>query len=311
LVTGGLAYGVMRRHGRDDQSQLEAALQQLPQHFSLGYIETTTLLITVNLLFLLFVTIQFAYLFGGVAYLQVENFSYADYARRGFFELLAVAILSLGLILGLNWLARRESKRQIKLFNWLSTFLVGFVLVMLASAFQRMKLYETEFGYTELRLLVYVFIVWLAVLLVWFIYTLWRRPDRFAIGVFLAALGFLITLNLLNPDAFIARQNLNRYVATGNLDAIYLTSLSDDAVPQIVRALHLTDGDTERQMMPSCADPFARVYEDDCYAAPYEIVLAEVNGRYQSMTDHHEWRQWQSFHLAHWQAFMWLQEIGD
>jgi hypothetical protein len=298
---------VGRRYGRDDQSQFEATLQHVPRYFSLGYVETTTLLITVNLLFLVFVGIQFTYLFGGVAYMQLENFSYAEYARRGFFELLAVAILSVGMILGLNWLTRRESKRQIKLFNGLGTLLIGLVLVMLASAFRRMELYEAQFGYTELRLLVYVFIFWLGMVLLWFVYTLWRRPERFALGVLLAALGFLVTLNLLNPDAFIARQNLARYAATGGLDAVYLASLSDDALPQLMQAFYLTQGDTAKQLMPSCADPFSRVARVDCYAAPYEIIKAELDGRLQTMTENNEWQQWQSFHLARWQAYGRLQ----
>lgn len=311
LLTGGLAYGVIRRYGRDDQSRFEATLQQIPRHFSLGYIETITLLTAVNLLFLVFVVIQFTYLFGGVAYLQVENFSYAEYARRGFFELLLVVILSISLILGLNWLTRRESKGQIKLFNGLSTLLIGLVLVMLASAFRRMALYEAQFGYTEMRLLVYVFILWLAPLLLWFVLTLWRRPDRFAVGVLTAALGFLVTLNLLNPDAFIARQNLARYVATGDLDAVYLASLSEDATPYLLAALILTAGDTEEQRMPSCYDPFSRVMPRDCYAVPYEIVKEALHGRYQSMSENNEWRQWPSFHLARWAAFAQLREIGD
>ncbi len=311
LLTGGLAYGVMRRYGRDDQSRVEAGLQQIPRYFSLGYIETITLLTAVNLLFLVFVIIQSTYLFGGVAFMQVENFSYAEYARRGFFELLLVVILSISLILGLNWLTRRESKRQIKLFNALSTLLIGLVLVMLASAFRRMMLYETQFGYTELRLLVYVFMLWLSPLLLWFVVTLWRRTDRFAVGALVAALGFLVTLNLLNPDAFIARQNLARYVVSGDLDAVYLASLSEDATPYLLAALLLTAGDTEEQMMPSCYDPFSRAGRVDCYAVPYEIVRDELHGRVQSMTDNGEWRQWQSFHLARWQAFGLLSEIGD
>jgi hypothetical protein len=311
LLTGGLAYGVMRRYGRDDQSRFEATLQQIPRHFSLGYIEMVTLLAAVNLLFLVFVIIQFTYLFGGVAFMQVENFSYAEYARRGFFELLLVVILSISLILGLNWLTRRESKRQIKLFNALSTLLIGLVLVMLASAFRRMMLYEAQFGYTEMRLLVYVFMLWLSPLLLWFVVTLWRRPDRFAAGALVAALGFLVTLNLLNPDAFIARQNLARYVVSGDLDAVYLASLSEDATPYLLAALLLTAGDTAEQMMPSCYDPFSRAGRIDCYAVPYEIVRDELHGRVQSMTENGEWRRWQSFHLARWQAFGLLSEIGD
>ena len=81
----------------------------------------------------------------------------------------------MGLILGLNWLTRRESKRQIRFFNILSSVLILFVLVLLLSAFRRMMLYEAAFGYTELRLIVYVFMGWLGLLLLWFLATLWRR----------------------------------------------------------------------------------------------------------------------------------------
>ena len=157
----------------------------------------------------------------------------------------------------------------------------------------------------------YVFIGWLVPLLLWFVITLWRRPDRFAIGVLVAALGFLITLNLLNPDAFIARQNLARYVAMGDLDAVYLSSLSDDAMPYLIAALHLTDGDSEEQMMPSCYDAFSRVSQMDCYAVPHEIVQEALHGRVQFMSENGDWRQWQSFHLARWWAFGQLKEIGD
>ena len=55
---------------------------------SLGLIEVATLLISVDLLFLVFVWIQFAYLFGGQANITLEGYTYAEYARRGFFELL-------------------------------------------------------------------------------------------------------------------------------------------------------------------------------------------------------------------------------
>lgn len=306
LVTGGLAYSVWR-HGRDDQSQFEATLQRLPTVFSLGYIEMMTLLITINALFFVFVLIQFRYLFGGAEYLQIEAFSYAEYARQGFFELLAVSVLSITMILGLNWLTRRESKRQIRWFNLLSSLLLSFVLVMLVSAFWRMRLYESTFGYTQLRLNVFVFIIWLAVLLVWFLITLWGQ-HHFAIGALVAAMGFLVTLNLLNPDAFIARQNLVHYITTGNLDAAYLTTLSDDALPQLLQALSLTQEDTETQLIPACDFyQFSRIRMDDCYATPYEIVQTEVDGRYQSMNENSHWRQWPSFHLARWKAFTRLQ----
>jgi hypothetical protein len=264
------------------------------------------------MLFAAFVAIQFTYLFGGVRNVTEAGYTFADYARRGFFELLTVAILTMLLVLGLNWLTRRENKGQIRLFNGLGSLLVGLVLVLLVSAWRRMALYEAAFGYTELRLIVYVCMAWLALTLVWFLLTLWLRPDRFAIGALLAVMGVVGTLNLVNPDAFIARQNLDRYVQTADLDAVYLASLSDDAVPQLVRGLSLTIGDAETQRAPICVRSWMVDFEEpDCYATPHEILLTELNGRYQSLTTDTTWQRWTSFNLPRRQAFGLLGFLAD
>lgn len=304
LLAGGLALALTRRAEDEEQSALERGLAQLPGHLAIGFIETTTVLVLVNMLFAAFVGIQFTYLFGGAANVTEAGYTFADYARRGFFELLTVAILTMLLVLGLNWLSRRENKGQIRLFNGLGSVLVGLVLVMLVSAWRRMALYEAAFGYTELRLIVYVCMAWLAITLIWFWLTLWLRPDRFAIGALLAVMGFVVSLNLINPDAFIARQNLDRYARSGDLDVAYLASLSDDAVPQLVRGLNLAVGDAEEQLTPACADAWMMDYEEvDCYATPYEIIWTELDGRYQSLTTDTTWQRWTSFNVARWQAW--------
>ena len=62
------------------------------------------MLVVVDLLFLAFVLVQFRYLFGGAELVRgLTGMSYADYARRGFFELVAVAALSLPLLLLADW----------------------------------------------------------------------------------------------------------------------------------------------------------------------------------------------------------------
>ncbi len=279
FLAGGLAYALGRSHASDDQGALEKALGSLVQVIRLGFIEVATLLISVDLLFLVFVWIQFAYLFGGQANITIEGYTYSEYARRGFFELVAVSVLTLGLILGLRWLARRETRRQAQVFDALSSLMVGLVLVILASGFQRLRLYEAAYGYTQLRLYSHVFMVWLAVAFVWFLVTLWRRPDRFAIGAFVAALGFLVTLNAINPDAFIAGHNLARYGATGKLDAHYLTRMSEDAVPVLVLAIDQVTGD-EREVLGD--------------HLRYRLKRMEASAR---------WRNWPSFHLARQRAY--------
>ena len=310
-LAGGLVYALAwRETAETDKSALENGVQTLPQQYGLGFGEAATMLALVNGLFLIFVAVQFTYLFGGERHLNLEGVTYAEYARRGFFELVVVAVLTLALVLALNWITRRSSKRQIRLFNSLSSGLALLVLVMLVSAWQRMELYETTFGYTELRLYVFAFMAWLAALLLWFLLTLWRSPHRFALGLMVAAMGYLTTLNLLNPDAFIVRQNLARYAETGDLDAAYLTTLSADAVPELVAALAQVQGDEQPVFMPGCAadrDGSAHASsETACEATLTEVLLINLRGRYEVMAEGR--RPWQSAHLAHQRAYQQLQK---
>lgn len=309
LLAGGLVYALAwRETAVADKSALEELVEAVPRYLSLGFIESMVVLVLVNTLFLTFVSVQFAYLFGGERQISLEGYTYAEYARRGFFELVAVAVLTFALVMWLNWLTRRENKRQLRLFNWLGSGMVALVLVLLASAWQRMRLYELTFGYTELRLQVYVFMAWLAVALLWFLLTLWaqRRAYHVAIGLIVSAIGFLVTLNALNPDALIVRHNLNHYRETGELDAVYLSTLSDDALPELLRALPQVAGDAQLVATSAC-------HRDGAYSAAYaveacaatlpQILTANLNGRYQARLNDTSWQQWQSFHLSRQRAF--------
>ena len=201
----------------------------------LGFTEATVILGSVNLLFIIFVGIQFQYFFGGQANITLEGFTYAEYARRGFRELVAVAFCSLLLHFGLSTITRRESDQQRKVFSGLGVTLVVLVGAILASAFQRLLLYEAAFGFTRLRTYSHVLMVWLGVLLVAFVLLEVRQRQRcFALAVLLVSLGFGVTLSVINVDGLIVRQNVARAQVGFALDSSYLATLSEDAVPELV-----------------------------------------------------------------------------
>ena len=200
----------------------------------LGWVEAATALVCVDLLFLFFVLLQFRYFFGGRANIQIEGFTYSEYARRGFGELVAVAVISLLLLLALNAITRRVDRRSRWAFSALGIALVTLVAVILVSAFQRLQLYEAAYGFTRLRAYTHVFMVWIGILLLaTAVLEAAGRMRYFALAAVLAGLGFGISLNLLNVDAFIARQNILRAAQGEPLDGAYLLSLSDDAVPEL------------------------------------------------------------------------------
>jgi hypothetical protein len=200
----------------------------------LGFTESTVVLIGVDLLFALFVFIQFRYLFGGETNITPSGYTYSEYARRGFGELVAVGLLSLGLILALGTLTRRSTRAQQGWFLGLSAAMVVMVGVILASAYLRLQLYEQAYGFTRLRAYTHVAILWMGVAFVLFLVLLFvgnlRAFAPAAVGV---ALGFALTLNMLNVDDFIVRRNAERAQAGSELDTYYIANLSEDAVPAL------------------------------------------------------------------------------
>ena len=206
---------------------------------ALGAVEVSIVLGSLIALFFGFVVVQARYLFGGPEVLRsMIKLSFAEYARRGFFELVTVAALVLPFLLFLHWLLKKDDPRPERLFRLLSGGVIALLFVIMFSAAYRMRLYQIEFGLTELRLYTTAFMGWLAIVFVWFVITVGRgRANRFAFGALASACGVLLILNVLNPDDFIVRVNADRVEAANPLDTSYVASLSADAVPALIAAL--------------------------------------------------------------------------
>jgi Domain of unknown function (DUF4173) len=257
LAIGSLAYGLARRetsrrvvavprndayyaYGDDEPVAID---DQTPEkekpknitRFRLGMIESGIILGLVDLLFAAFVMIQFAYFFGGQNTIEARGLTYSSYARSGFFELVAVSVITLGLGLWLDYVTVRQEQRENRIFQALLIVIVALTSVMLVSASQRMLLYEEMFGFTHLRVFTHVSMLWLGILLGVFLLSLFRvKKHVFSFGALLVAIGYLGTLNVMNVDLYIAERNIARYHEGSALDLSFLTMLSADALPAII-----------------------------------------------------------------------------
>ncbi|MBN8466438.1 DUF4173 domain-containing protein [Corallococcus exiguus] len=243
-VAAGVLGHALRRRATKELGDAEVA-SATPR---LGLIEALTLIFAVNALFFVFAAFQVAYLFVGDASSPASGYTFAEYARRGFFELVVVASLTLALVMALTRWTRRETRVAQTVFRASTSLMVVLTLIILSSAMRRLSLYEDAFGYTLLRVHTHVFMVALGAALAWRAVTLWWKPERFAVGAFATALGSVLVLNFLNPEAFIVRHNLERSARTGgSLDTEMFFDLSADAVPGMVQAAStLKNGDQWR-----------------------------------------------------------------
>jgi hypothetical protein len=204
-----------------------------------GIVPVATALGLINLMFLLFVVVQLRYFFGGSGLIETTTgLTYAEYARSGFFQLLAASGLVLPVLMGADHLVRGEIAAHLTTFRRLASLLLVLLAVVMASALQRMRLYVGAFGLSEDRLYATAFMVLLFGIFAWFAWTVLRgRRGPFAFGVLIQGFAVLAGLHMLNPDGFIVRTNLHRPAAERPFDAKYALSLGADAVPPLLDAL--------------------------------------------------------------------------
>lgn len=214
----------------------------LPRAFTLGAIETSIILGLLNLLFLSFVVIQVPYLFGGMNLVQsTPDFKLAEYARRGFGELVVVAALVLPILLFSHWLLRKDQPANEKIYRVLAGIQIALLFVIMLSAAQRLLLLTGNLGYglTTTRFYPMAFMVWLALVFIWFTLTVLRNSrEQFAWGSLWLAIFVLGALHIFNPDEYILRTNVRLMREGRTFDAHYnVVELSDDAIPALLETM--------------------------------------------------------------------------
>lgn len=235
------------------------------------------LLVSILAIYTFFIMIQFKYLFSAGS--LPNGFNYAEYARRGFFELVFLSVLNIALILLTTYLLREkiyfDKTKWALLTKIMLVYLCVITGILLISSYYRMSLYDSAYGFTRLRVLVYMFLIFEAVgLLATLVYIVKYNFNIFAIYATIG-LAFYLTLNLVKIDDVIAKRNIDMYFSgqAESLDIDYLMTLSPDAVPQIMR---LMESDVEIITRNK-----ARIY------------LEGIKERYSNME-----HNWQSYNLS-------------
>lgn len=197
--------------------------------------------ITVNamlaLIYIIFSVIQILYLFVGKMTLP-EHYTYAEYARQGFFQLLLVCIINMVLVL----ICLYKFKEN-KVLKDLLTVISGCTYIMIASSVLRMYMYVKAYDLTYLRVLV----LWTLGLLTFLmggiiLYIFKAKFPLFKYSMVVVTVLYL-ALAYSHPDYLIASCNLDENHISGNVDYRYLRGLSSDALPAVVAAIEREDSD--------------------------------------------------------------------
>ncbi|MDI6097023.1 DUF4173 domain-containing protein [Actinoplanes sp. NEAU-A12] len=202
-----------------------------------GLVEWAPACAALVLLFGGFVAVQFTVLFGGHRHvLKTAGLSYAEYARSGFWQLVAVTLLSLAVLAALARWARREEPAERLALRVLLGLLCGLSVVIVASALTRMWAYQRVYSFTGERIFVMASEMLLGTIFVLIAVAGVKWRGRWIPGTTVGlAVVMLLGLAVLDPEGYVASRNAVRYRDTGKIDAWYLRALSADATPALTR----------------------------------------------------------------------------
>lgn len=184
-----------------------------------------------------FVAAQATTMWAGHDYVQrTAGVTYAESVHKGFGQLTVATLLAL-VVVGLTWWAAPRETRSDRLAVTVSLgVLCALALVVVASALYRMHVYQQAYGFTVLRLVVDAFELWMGLLLVLTAAAVAVRAVRWLPRAALCSAALvLLGLGLMNPEAWVAEHNVQRYRDSGKVDTAYLALLGPDARPAIAQ----------------------------------------------------------------------------
>ncbi|MGM0845249.1 MAG: DUF4153 domain-containing protein [Bacillota bacterium] len=220
LIVSLLMYSFVRILRRDHTSY---SRQLKSKKVNLEGIIVITVLISLNGLYALFTFVQFQYFFSDSL---ITGLTYADYARRGFFELIVVTLINWSIVVTVIKTMSLESKKMKVMINALLSLLVGMSGIMLYSAGMRLSLYEEAYGFTMARILAHAFMVWIGIILTFTLIKIWYKSLSLSRFYIISSLLFYSALNIMDLNGLIVQKNLERYQETERVDLFYFQQIS-------------------------------------------------------------------------------------
>ncbi|MBO5852890.1 MAG: DUF4173 domain-containing protein [Clostridia bacterium] len=195
-------------------------------------------LTAINLCYMLYLFSQLAYFFSAFkGFLPNGDITYAEYARKGFFEMCTIAVINLVLVFISLLIAKKNNGKVSNTIKCLATFMAVFTLIIITTAISKMVMYIDTYGMTVLRLTTSAFMVFLAIVFISVILRIFILKINIVNTSLITAGCILLILGTLNVNAVCAKYNYESYVSqrlrTIDINALY--ELGDEGVPYIVK----------------------------------------------------------------------------
>lgn len=207
---------------------------------TLDYYTIRLLLTVLNIIYIVFDIIQIRSL---LLHHVGNTITYAEYARQGFFQLMFISVINLIIIL------LSKSTKETKYNKIMSISMIFLTLIIIASSFIRMYLYESTYGYTILRLGVYVILITEVLLLIPTIIYVFNPKFKILRSYLYITIFVYTFINLFSIEKIITENNIKRYYIKDDIDIMYLENYNYDNIPQLYDLFKKTEDEELKEQI--------------------------------------------------------------
>jgi len=241
----------------------------------------------ISICYLAFLFSQLAYFFSAFRGFLPEDYKFnvASYARRGFFEMSAIAGINFALVFISVLISNKKEGKLCGTLKALCTFVCCFTLVIIATALSKMVLYIDELGMTRLRITTSAFMVFLAVVFVSLMLRIFiPKVAVLKTGVITAAI-VLIILGTVNVNHVVASYNFNayKYERLKSIDVETISELGEEGVPYLIKLTNSKDEDVKNEAISDIRCAIEDMYETDVTTYASQRVYKVGEKRYNSI----------------------------
>ncbi len=216
--------------------------------------------------YLLYLFSQLAYFFSAFrGFLPNGEITYAQYARKGFFEMCIIAVINLAIVFSALILAKKKNGKASHSIKALATFISLFTMIIIVTAISKMVLYIDTYGMTVLRITTSAFMIFLSIVFISVILRIYITRINIVKTALITAGCIILILGTVNVNSVCARYNYESY-KSGRLDSIDVEGLYDlgyEGIPYIVKLAEADNKDISYAAKKHLAQAYLYEYFDN------------------------------------------------
>lgn len=220
----------------------------------------------ISVCYLLYLFSQLAYFFSAFkGFLPDGEITYAQYARKGFFEMCVIAVINLIIVFSALLLAKKKQGKVSHSIKAIATFISLFTMIIIATAISKMVLYIDAYGMTILRITTSAFMLFLSIVFISVILRIYIQKINIVKTALITAGSIVLILGIFNVNSVCARYNYESY-KSGRLDTIDVQELYElgyEGIPYIVELTAAENPDVAQKAKSYLARAYLYDYFDN------------------------------------------------